>query len=187
MPPTFEIVSNLPHDALATLWGGLESRANPPFFLSWDWIGGWIETAGIQPAILVGREGGAVVLLAALVPATRKSPLGVPVHGLHLNATGLAANDIITVEYNGFMVAPDWAGKIEAAAIAFLLNGISIAGHRRDELHMKTAAATIYAALAASGVRFNEVQRKPSFRIDLEAVRQSGKSYLDTLSANTRQ
>ena len=187
MPPAFEIVSDLPHDALAALWGSLETRANPPFFLSWDWIGGWIQTAGIQPAILVGRDGGAVVLLATLMPATRKSPLGVSVHGLHLNATGLAANDVITIEYNGFMVAPEWVGKIESAAIAFLLSGITVAGQRRDELHMKTAAAPIDAAIAASGVRFSEVQRKKSFRIDLDAVRQSGKSYLDTLSANTRQ
>ena len=187
MPPAFEIVNDLPRDALAAMWASLEQRANPPFFLSWDWIGGWMATADLRPAILVGRVGGAVVLLAAVMPGMRPSPLGWQVPALYLNTTGQPELDIITVEYNGFMVAPEWVGQIEAAAIAFLLSGITVAGQRRDEVHIKTASAPIDAAMLASGVRFAEVQRKPSFRIDLEAVRASGKGYLDTLSANTRQ
>ena len=157
------------------------------FFLSWDWIGGWIETARICPAILVGRCDRRVVLLATLMPATRRSAAGIAIHGLHLNATGAPALDIITVEYNGFLVEQGLEGLYEAAAIRFLTSGIVVAGHRRDELHMKTAAAPIDSAIIESGVGFSEAQAKPSYRIDLDAVRATGKPYLDTLSANTRQ
>ena len=187
MTPVFEIIDDLPSASLASLWQDLEARAAPPFFLSWDWIGGWIETASIQPAILVGRVAGTVVLLAALMPATRRNALKQNIDGLHLHATGALARDIITVEYNGFMLATEWEGRIEFQAIQFLLSGVKVAGRRRDELHMKTASAPIDTAIVAAGVQFSEVQRKPSFRIDLATVRASGKAYLDTLSANTRQ
>ena len=187
MTLVFEIIEDLPPASLAPLWQDLEARATPPFFLSWDWIGGWIETASIQPAVLIGRADGAVILLAALMPASRRNALRQTINGLHLHATGALARDIITVEYNGFMVAAGWEGRIEAQAIAFLLSGVQVGGRRRDELHMKTASAPIDAAIVSAGVQFSEVQRKPSFRIDLAAVRASGKAYLDTLSANTRQ
>ncbi len=187
MQPAFEIVENLTRTEIGALWQALEAQAAPPFFLSWDWIGGWIETAAIQPAILVGRCNASVVLLAAMMPATRRSALRLPVHGLHLHATGAQYHDIITVEYNGFMVATAWQGRIEAAALAFLLSGVVVADKRRDEVHLKTASAPIDRAMLESGMAFSEVQRKPSFRIDLAAIRASGKAYLDTLSANTRQ
>ena len=48
MPPAFEIVENLTQAEIGSFWRALEAGAAPPFFLSWDWIGGWIETANIR-------------------------------------------------------------------------------------------------------------------------------------------
>ncbi len=157
------------------------------FFLSWDWIGGWIETADIVPTILIGRHDGRTVLLAMLMPASRRGVTGLMVHTLHLNASGVQAQDVITIEYNGFLVETGLEGRFEAEAIRFLTSGIIVAGHRRDELHIKTASAPIDTAIVGSNVAFSEVQSKLSYRIDLNAVRATGKPYLDTLSANTRQ
>lgn len=187
MDVVFEIIEGMPLSACELLWSELEARANPAFFLSWDWIGSWMETAQICPAILIGRRDGRVALLATAMPASRRSPTGLLIHGLHLNATGGPASDIITIEYNGFLVEAGLEGQFDGAAIQFLTSGIIVAGHRRDELHMKTAGAPIDSAIVQSGIGFSEVQAKPSYRIDLDAVRASGKSYLDTLSANTRQ
>jgi CelD/BcsL family acetyltransferase involved in cellulose biosynthesis len=187
MDVEFEIAEGMSPSASEALWSELEARANPPFFLSWDWIGGWIDTAQICPAILIGRRDGVVMLLAAVMPATRRSPSGLPIHALYLNATGVPAWDIITIEYNGFLVAAGQEGQFDGAAIRFLTSGITVAGHRRDELHMKTAGAAIRSAIVQSGIGFSEVQAKPSYRIDLDTVRAAGKPYLDTLSANTRQ
>ncbi len=70
---------------------------------------------------------------------------------------------------------------------AFLLNGVIIDGQRRDELHLRNVPADLKPAVAASGYHFSELQRKPSWRIDLAAIRAAGKQHLDCLSANTRQ
>ena len=69
----------------------------------------------------------------------------------------------------------------------FLLGGIAIEGHKRQELHLKNIPAPLEQSVRASGFHFREVQLKPSWRIDLAAIRAAGKSYLDCLSANTRQ
>src|ERR1700729_1407105 len=100
MPVVFEIVPMPLVNALAALWRELEARADATFFLSWDWIGCWIEETGLRPAILIGRDGGRVVLLGALVPSKRRVVAPFAIAGLHLHTTGDPQQDIITIEYN---------------------------------------------------------------------------------------
>jgi CelD/BcsL family acetyltransferase involved in cellulose biosynthesis len=137
--------------------------------------------------VVIGRVDGRIVLLGIVMPSTRRDVLPIDFHGLQLNMTGDPQQDIITTEYNGFMVDLAWVGRIEAEAIAFLLSGVVVAGQRRDELHLKNIAADFQQTVGASGFAFREVQRKPSWRVDLDAIRTAGKQYLDCLSANTRQ
>ena len=37
--------------ALETIWRDLESRADRAFFLSWTWIGSWLETFADAPTL----------------------------------------------------------------------------------------------------------------------------------------
>jgi CelD/BcsL family acetyltransferase involved in cellulose biosynthesis len=187
MTVQFEIRETIDSAELSVLWQELEGRAAPPFFLSWDWIGCWLAEISLRPAVLIGRVEGRIVLLGALVPSTRREPLPIPIHGLHLHATGDLEQDIITIEYNGFLVDSGWAGRIESDAIAYLLSGIKVAGRKRNELHLRNMSAFLEQAAVASGCQFSDVQRKPSWRIDLAETRASGQTYLDRLSANTRQ
>ena len=133
---------------LEQVWLDLERRAAPPFFLSWDWIGCWVREASLHPAILIGRAEGRVVLLGILTPSTRRILLPITVDGLQLHMTGNPQQDVITIEYNGFLVEHDLVGKIEADAIAFLLGGITVDGHRREELHLKNIPAALERSVA---------------------------------------
>ena len=184
---SFEITTFKSVLELEQAWLELERRATATFFLSWDWMGCWIREASLDPVALVGRAEGQIVLLGILAPSTRRSVLPVTVNGLWLQMTGEPQQDVITIEYNGFLVDPACVGKIEANAIAFLLRAVTVGGRRRDELHLKNIPAVLEEAVRASGCRFREVQRKPSYRIDLAAIRAAGRQYLDCLSANTRQ
>ena len=186
MPLKFEIGAAGDARSLEETWRGLETRADAPFFLSWDWIGCWIGMAEFDPLLLTGRVNGQVVLLGLLLPSTRRDTKVWSTHGLRLQTTGDETRDVITIEYNGFLVERGWAGTAEREAIAFLMGGISVAGRRRDELHLRGVTQD-YENLAPPGSLAVVVSRKPSWRIDLEGVRASGKSYLDHLSANTRQ
>lgn len=185
--PEFTIEEIAGADELAPVWVELEARADAPFYLSWDWIGCWLREAKLRPTVLAGRIAGRIVLLAVVTPASRRDVLPIAFHGLHLNMSGVPAQDIITTEYNGFLIDRDWAGRIESKAIAFLLRGLVVAGQRRDELHLKNVADGFQRWLPESGLTVRELQRKPSWRVDLSAIRAGEKSYLNGLSSNTRQ
>ena len=187
MSVRFELVREMPPAELERAWRELEARAAPHVFLSWDWIGCWIAEAGLRPAVLLGRADGRIVLLGALVPSARRDILPLTIGGLQLQTTGDEQQDIVTIEYNGFLIDPDWRGRLEQAALTFLLGGVVVDGRRRDELHLRNVPAELESSVAATGFHYDIVNRKPSWRIDLAAVRAQGKPYLPTLSANTRQ
>ncbi len=68
-------VELLPIDGLSNLqetWKDLEARADGSFFLSWHWIGPWLEhlPPGVTPHVLVARRGDRIVGLAILCRRT---------------------------------------------------------------------------------------------------------------------
>jgi CelD/BcsL family acetyltransferase involved in cellulose biosynthesis len=137
--------------------------------------------------VIIGRLAETHVLLGVLTPSRRRDVLPIALHGLYLHMTGDPRQDVITTEYNGFLVDRRHAGRLEPEAIAFLLSGILVGGQRRDELHLKSIVAEDERLVAASKAGYREVQRKPSWSVDLTAIRAAGRQYLDCLSANTRQ
>ncbi len=182
----FEVRSFPDLAELGQLWRGLQARAEHAFFLDWGWIGVWLAEAPTQASILVGWAGEEPVLLGALMPSARRDVLPVPVHGLHLHDTGQDALDVITIEYNGFLVDRAWQGQAEAEAVQFLLRGQRIAGRRRDELHLRGIAGGLDGLVFGTGLETTVVSRQPSWLVDLADLRTSGQPYLATLSANTR-
>jgi CelD/BcsL family acetyltransferase involved in cellulose biosynthesis len=187
MPVAFEIVPMPLFDALGALWRELEARAEGGFFLSWDWVGCWIEETGLKPTILIGRDQGRVVLLAALVPTRRHDLARFAIAGLHLQSTGDLAQDIITTEYNGFLLDRAWSSWVQQQAVGFLMAGPVVDGRRRDELHLRNVTIPYDACFSQTGVRCTRLEQKPSWRVDLDTIRTSGRPYLEHLSANTRQ
>jgi CelD/BcsL family acetyltransferase involved in cellulose biosynthesis len=187
MPVAFEIVPMPLIDALGALWRELETRADGGFFLSWDWVGCWIEETGLKPAILIGRDQGKVVLLAALVPTRRHDLARFAIAGLDLQSTGDIAQDIITTEYNGFLLDRASSSWVQQQAVGFLMAGPVVDGRRRDELHLRNVTIPYDVGFSQTGVRCTRLEQKPSWRVDLDAIRASGRPYLEHLSANTRQ
>jgi CelD/BcsL family acetyltransferase involved in cellulose biosynthesis len=186
-PVRFHIQTELPVDDLGLLWRNLEARADITFFLSWSWIGAWIHELGHCPPVLFGEAGGALILLGLVVPWRRQEAGVIRVDGLRLHTTGERGKDCIAIEYNGFLVDRAWVGQTEAEAVAWLLREGIVNGRRRDELHVVGMLERDRSTIVPSGCFVQEPYRKPSWRVDLDALRAAGKSYLDSLSANTRQ
>ncbi|HEX5325829.1 MAG TPA: GNAT family N-acetyltransferase [Acetobacteraceae bacterium] len=183
----FHIQTDLSADDLGLLWRDLEARADITFFLSWHWIGAWIAELGECPPVLVGEASGALVLLGLLVPRRRQEAGVIRVNGLRLHTTGDRTKDCIAIEYNGFLVDRAWAGHAPREAAAWLLCGAAVGGRRRDELHIVAMTEQQARSITPPDAFVQMPYRKPSWRVDLAAIRESGRDYLDTLSANTRQ
>jgi len=196
---------------LESLWRDLEVRSVCQFFLSWDWIGCWIAEIGVPVQVVIGRSAGRIVLLGVLVSSVRRGRVPFTFHSAGLHVTGDPQQDVITIEYNGFLVARDFnpmAGSranatawAEDAAINFLLRDKPAQdkhpARRIDELHLRNVSSLYEEVLApatthecqpiyAPALR-EKVWSKPSWRVDLQALRTSDQTYMDSLSANTRQ
>lgn len=183
----FHIQTDLPTGDLGLLWLDLEKRADITFFLSWDWMAAWIAELGQCPPVLIGEASGALILLGLVMPRYRREAGVIRVNGLSLHTTGERTKDCIAIEYNGFLVDREWSGKAEREAVTYLLREAIVGGRRRDELHIVGMLEEQAASITPPGMLVQMPYLKPSWRVDLNAVRNSGKAYLDTLSANTRQ
>jgi CelD/BcsL family acetyltransferase involved in cellulose biosynthesis len=170
--------------ALEAAWRGLETRADITFFLSWGWIGAWIDEAGMPDLVLVGRAEGGIVCLGLLRRSVARRHGFVRSRTLHLHATGCEEQDVIFIEYNGFL-ADRRLGAVEPQAIAFLRGRQAEIG-RFDEIGLGGLVEAQYEAVRQAGFRTHVEALKSTAFVDLAALRASGGEYLATLSANTR-
>ena len=170
---------------LEALWKALEARADINVFLSWAWIGAWVQETGMPDWVLVGRAGEETVCLGLLRCATRRRHGFVRSRTLFLHETGNEEQDVIFIEYNGFLTDSRF-GLLEPRAIAFLRAQQKEMGGF-DEIRLGGIPGAVYEALLAAGLRSEVHAFKTSGYVDLMAVRDGGGDYLATLSANTRQ
>lgn len=169
--------------ALQPVWCALEARSEAPFFLSWNWIGTWLEATGVLPHVVTARRDGAVVALA-LVQESRRRRFGViPARVASLHETGDARLDSIYIEYNGALRAP---GETEAVFGA-MLQALTAKVPAWDELRLSAIAAHAAQSAAATGWMVEQRAASRCFAVDLAALRARGRDYVDSLGANTRQ
>lgn len=170
-------------DQLKQWWLDLERRAKPRFFLSWLWIGTWIEQTGDPHHVLVGRQDGRIVCLGLLRRGVEWRHRALRSRTIYLHETGKAEEDILFIEHNNFLCDPD-AGALVPQAIAFLR--LDPALGRFDEIQLGGIPEATFEELRDSGLKVHLVARKPTALVDLRSLRETGTAYLDRLSSNTR-
>jgi hypothetical protein len=168
---------------LQRLWTDLEARADITLYLSWAWIGIWIEQAGPPDFVLAGRAGGEIVCLGLFRRSVQRRHGFVRSRTLCLHETGDEDKDVIFIEYNGFLTDRRFA-PIEPVALAFLQEQGAVLGF--DEIQLGGVAEDRYQAVQAAGFRTYVHALKTTAFVDLDAVRKGGGDYLSTLSSNSR-
>ena len=166
------------------LWRALEEQADVTFYLSWSWIGAWLEEAGPPDFVVVGRAGEAIVALGLLRKAVERRHGFVRSKTLWLHETGDENKDVIFIEYNAFLSDRRF-DPIEPEAVAFLRREAQALGGF-DEIQLGGFTQPRYAAVAA-GQRTHVHALKTTAQVDLAALRAGEGDYLTSLSANTRQ
>ena len=168
-------------------WRALEQASNATFFLSWSWVGALLDSADGLEAPLVLRVGsGPAPKGLALLWAGRQRRHGfVHSRSLHLNETGRPEFDRITLEHNGLLAAAADEVAVLRAAVRHL------ASHPGwDECFLSGLDEPVVQAVAAEAAqqRLWHWRRwsKAYHYVNLDAVRQQGGVYLDSLSANSR-
>lgn len=173
---------------LETAWTDLESRADGSFFLSWYWIGCWLDHLPdwARPHVLVARRAGQVVGLAILCRRTvwRYGVVRTPSWLLH--ETGDRGIDNLTIEYNGILADRSCADEVTSACLLWMARNLPgcdelvLAGlDQRTERSVRALADRL-------GYRL-QVRRADSAKwVDLDAVRGQGGNYRAGLGKSTR-
>jgi CelD/BcsL family acetyltransferase involved in cellulose biosynthesis len=177
-------------DELEPLWRGLEQRAAAPFFLTWTWIGAWLRTIDGPCYLLRVSAGGHCVglaLVGAAVAIRHRGLLRVPT--LHLNTTGNETHDLVTIEYNDILADRDHDPAVRRAWLGHLLRLRRLPDGRRFDALAWRGALAPHATAVLDGLAWpwRVVAEAPSAYVDLAAIRASGRTYLDHVSANTRR
>mgnify|MGYP001574940841 CR=1 FL=1 len=181
-------VQNL--DQLQRQWLELEGQSSGhSFFVSWHWIGAWLRNlpASIQPQLLRVNDAGKTIGLGILVSGTSRILKIFQLPQISLNETGDPAFDTLTTEYNGLLTADGYGAPATQAALDWILGTanqervLSLGGV--DDQTSELAANS--ALHHGHSVRIINCADAPW--VDLDAIRSSGKTYLDRLSRNSRQ
>lgn len=181
-------VANL--DVLGSEWRALENQSSThSFFLSWHWIGSWLQSlpASLQPLVLRVKEQDRLIGLAILCEGKTAILRFLSMGQIALNATGDDNLDTIAIEYNGFLCMDGKQEVVQREALGWLLRGelpnqiICLSGV--DEELMEFAASQA----GTHKLQERVINISPCPFVDLAKVRKAESGYDAFLSRNTRQ
>ena len=172
-------------DALASMWRELETRADRSFFLSWSWIGTWLAAVDSRPDLIIARLDGAVVALGLVQARLKIRHRVLPVWSLYLHQTGDEDQDVVTIEYNDFLIDRAHQDQARRACLQFLIDHGDVGGREVGEVILGGLDGRLREDVAALGRPVHERAEAGSAYVDLLALRQSGKPFLDTLKTST--
>lgn len=184
-------VSISPVDSLQALeaeWTDLESRSSASFFQTWGWIGSWVEALpeDHRPDVLRVEYDATLVALALVRRTRARRRRVISSRTLFINETGDPEIDGIAIEHNGFLVAEQRSPD----ALAEIVSWLNVQGDTWDEVvisGMDHDVARQYGELAQEqSCIANYADPKPYYYVDLDALRQDGKTYIESLGKNTR-
>ena len=162
-------------DAIGRRWQTLETEAPCSFFQSWAWVGCLFTERFDAPVLLEARREGVLVAMALF---NRRRRRWAQPERLWLNETGSASLDAVFMEHNGVLIADRCQDTIDACMKAALDTGRPV--------RLSGVSAAYLPAAERIGAICNAHQSRAAPFIDLAALRQSGTSYLASLSVNTR-
>ena len=162
-------------DAVGEAWRLLEQRADCSVFQSWAWTGCLASDRFPDPVLIEVRRQGLCVAMALFNRRRARWPR---MDRLWLGESGSPSLDTIFIEHNGPLVARDEPGALQACLQAATGCGrrVVFSGVGTEPLAVLDRLPTAVIARQARNAPF----------IDLAALREAGRSYLDSLSANTR-
>ena len=169
-------------------WRDLQTRADRTFFLSWTWIGAWLETFTTSPWVVSVRDsGGRVIGLGVFNEASETRKKVIHAKQLRLHETGDPEQDVITIEYNTMLAERGMEQAVWFAALK-ALNGPD--APRWDELIIGGATEAEADLFSQLGLTVHRRAEAASAFVDLAGLRENGvedaDGYIATLGKSTR-
>ena len=169
---------------LGETWRALEADAETSWFQSWSWIGCWLAELEprVRPDLLVATDDGRIVGLALICRRRNTRRRVIVFRGCYLHETGDPRLDVLTVEYNGFLVRREGSEAIVHEFLRYL------GDHVRDcdEFYLSGVGAHYEKLVARAGLGVWCRGRSPCPQFSLDELRAGGRDLFSLLSSNTR-
>lgn len=167
---------------LANQWQDLERRAEHEFFLSWLWISVWLKVFNPAVQLLTIRQHHQVVALALVTCSEQRRHGWLNSRVIRLHQTGNPQEDQIWIEYNDMLVDQAHRAGATAALVRFIEQGSS----SWDEWIVGASCQTKLESWVSDNLHKHVLWEAAAYGVDLQALRETGKEYLQSLSRNTR-
>lgn len=163
-------------------WECLTAQCSHSYFLSWGWIESWLQSQQdtSQLYCVLGYQKGKPCF-GFFIGSRNYRKFGLfPTRAAHLNATGLPALDLITIEYNDILAAADCARVIPDVFSSKPLSRFN------EFVFPGTTSQFAHAIRQHSKPFYFTANEQLSYSTNLSKVREAG-DYLTLLSSNKRQ
>ncbi|MBV7299791.1 GNAT family N-acetyltransferase [Enterovibrio paralichthyis] len=165
---------------LKQAWCELEQRAEPNFFLSWLWIGTWLDSFVDDFWVIEARKQGKTVGLGVIVKNPPHFPSFREKYFLH--RTGNLSHDQIWIEYNDFLLDTTEQEVIRQKMVECLVYTID----RRGAIVIGASLDETFQCISQLGLTKRKIWETKNYAIDLTELRSKGQTVLESLSRNSR-
>ena len=173
-------------EELRQAWLDLQDRTDCSYFLTWGWIGTWLQQIAItlSPVVVRVWHDEQLVGLAVFVPRDIKRRIAFRASALFLHEYPFDHKNMV-IEYNGLLAARGHESAVYAETVGHLLRDFK----QYDEFHfgaITEAAARCLEKAVAGKLRFSISEQSVARQVDLRGLDAVSDSYLATLSRNAR-
>ncbi|MDV7102912.1 GNAT family N-acetyltransferase [Vibrio sp. TH_r3] len=167
---------------LEKAWIELEQDTQASFFLSWLWIGTWLDTFVENFTVIEARRNGKTVGLGILVTQPFLSKMNPFRRKHYLHRTGIGQEDQIWIEYNDFLVASDHAAEIRTA----MLSSCAYWMNKSDALIVGACGTKDFSFTKQLGLLDRTTWETTHYFLQLEPLKQSKDALLKSISRSAR-
>lgn len=166
---------------LAHAWQTLEQHSDTNFFLSWLWIGSWLDSFVTDFDVLEARKEGTTVGLGILVSQAPSLNCGSLRTRYYLHRTGVE-EDQIWIEYNDFLVSSEDSDEIRRSMFSSVCNKMG----KTDAFIIGACRPETFASVDEFAMSERKVWETKSYFLDLKPFCCGEKSLLQSISRNAR-
>ncbi len=167
---------------LEGVWVSLEQKSEASFFLSWMWIGTWLDSFVNQFHVIEAHIAGETVGLGIVVSEPCKFGLDTLKAKHYLHRTGIASEDQIWIEYNDFLISSQRNEEIRSA----MFSSVTCWMKKYDAFIVGASQSNLFTASVANGLYQREIWRATSYYVELYDYLGSPDLLLKSLSRNAR-
>lgn len=163
------------------MWTALEQRAEPNFFLSWNWIGTWLTAFNIKPMLLEIKNEKEQTVGLGFLTKTRSRYKFLTLERFNLNRTGNPEMDQIWIEYNDILLESENENEIRYFFYRYLGTYLGI-----DEIFVGISELGAFCHVDKRFFSEKVYSESKSYQVLLNKEIGSISRFLATLSRNTR-